>query len=355
MFVRRIRSLPSPPPPSSLLRLRAFHSSPTPLADKPSVPIALISKIRSLRPGTPLSLARSALLSSANDVDAALAWIAAQAADTGAAKAKKLEGRAATEGLVGVALLGDGTGGVGVRAAMVELSCETDFVARTDEFRALLEQITRALAFFAEPSTSSTHLTLHPPSSLADTPLVPSPSDASSTSAPFSTIGTSISSTISRLGENISLRRAATLSLDPVLPGSTTHLASTYLHGSTSPASTDTSFQSGSLASLLLCRLPSGGEVDRVDVKSVLRALARQVVAVPTDSVRGSGKGEEEVSKALYEQPIMTMVSSEKLVFGEGATVEQVLEAWSRKRGVEGDLEVMEVQRWEVGGCEAKE
>lgn len=92
-----------------------------------------------------------------------------------------------------------------------------------------------------------------------------------------------------------------------------------------------------------------------MDVKSVLRALARQVVAVPTDSVRGSGKGEEEVSKALYEQPIMTMVSSEKLVFGEGATVEQVLEAWSRKRGVEGDLEVMEVQRWEVGGGEAKE
>ncbi|KAK4703896.1 elongation factor Ts, partial [Phenoliferia sp. Uapishka_3] len=343
---------------------RHLHSSHSLLAALPKPPMALISKIRSLRPGTPLTLARSALVASENDLDGALKWIADQAASSGAAKAERLKGREAKEGLVGVAMLGDGMGGVGVRAAMVELSCETDFVARTDEFRDLLESIARSLAFFAEPSfsiTSPTHITTHTPASIADIPILPPPSASVPTKplteGPLPTIATSIATTISRLGENISLRRAVSLAVEPALRRTDLHLASTYLHGSKTSANNDTSFQSGTLASLLVFKLPPGGEVEKPALQAFARAIARQVVAVPTTSVRKSGevKTEEEHSTVLYEQPLITLSSSDKLEFEQGSLVGEVLKKWSAKAGVDGEgLEVVEVRRWEVGGEEVE-
>ncbi|ORY74300.1 elongation factor TS-domain-containing protein [Leucosporidium creatinivorum] len=352
--------------PARLFPRRAlFHSSPLRLASaadsKPaSVPIALISQIRAARPGTPLSLARTALQSTQNDLQQALAWIANQAAESGAAKAKKLEGRTANEGLVGVAVLADGTGGVGVRAAMVELRCETDFVARTDEFRDLVESVARSVAFFAEPTPSSSSTTNsllldRDLASLGSTPVIPPPS-ASATHAedtPTSTIASSIASTISRLGENISLARVASVAIDPVLPGEQpTHLAATYLHGAKASTSGDTSFQAGTLASLLVCRLGTGGSVEKDEVRKIVRALARQVVAMPTSTVEG---GEEKVeegeqSTALYEQGLMTMSSSAAFEFEQGSKVGEVLRLWSKARGVEdGGLKVEQLKRWQVG------
>ncbi|KAM0755016.1 hypothetical protein T439DRAFT_127273 [Meredithblackwellia eburnea MCA 4105] len=358
--------------------LRSLHQS-SPIRSQDKVPIALISKVRARRPGTPLNLAKSALQASKNDLEAALKWIADQAAESGAAKAKKLEGRTANEGLVGVAILADGMGGVGVRAAMVEVSCETDFVARTDEFRDLLESITRALAFFSEGSSSASpsssvnspgavHFINHTPSSILETPLVPPPS-ASVAPQPLiqgtlPTIATSIASTISRLGENITLRRAVSLAVEPVLTGvpggPAVHLASAYLHGG-SPA--QAGFQTGSLASIVLLRLPPGGRMEKEGLKSFARALARQVVAVPTTGVKAS-QIEDGAAKAsadedsgapattLYEQPLITMPSSDKLPFDQGATVGDVLKVFSEKAGINGELEVVELRRWEVGGEE---
>lgn len=310
-------------------------------------------------------LARSALVASGNDLDGALKWISDQAAESGAAKAKKLEGRTAEEGLVGVAMLADGTGGVGVRGAMVELSCETDFVARTDEFRELLESIARSLAFFAEPAPTSptstaspVHITAHTPASIADVPLLPPPSASKAPTplvdGPLPTIGSSIATTVSRLGENISLRRAVSVAVEPVLPGSSLHFASSYLHGA-QPAPASASFSSGTIASLLVFKLPSGGEVEKPALTAFARAIARQVVAVPTTSVRSDGgeKRDEEVSTVLYEQPLMTLSSSDKLEFEQGSLVGSVLRKWSDQAGVEGEgLEVLEVRRWEVGGSQ---
>jgi elongation factor Ts len=47
----------------------------------------------------------------------------------GIAKAEKRAGRATSQGLIGAAVSADGTAG-----AMVELTCETDFVAKTEDF-----------------------------------------------------------------------------------------------------------------------------------------------------------------------------------------------------------------------------
>ena len=59
--------------------------------------------------------------------------------EQGLAKAGKREGRATSEGVIALSLAG-GTG------AMIELGCETDFVARTDEFRAVAKDIAMHVA-----------------------------------------------------------------------------------------------------------------------------------------------------------------------------------------------------------------
>ena len=59
----------------------------------------------------------------------------------GLASAEKRGGRQANEGLVASYIHGEGTIG-----AMVEVNSETDFVARTDEFRALAKEIAMQIA-----------------------------------------------------------------------------------------------------------------------------------------------------------------------------------------------------------------
>ncbi|HUF28359.1 MAG TPA: translation elongation factor Ts [Gemmatimonadaceae bacterium] len=59
----------------------------------------------------------------------------------GIAKAEKRAGRQATDGLVGSYIHHNGRIGV-----LVEVNCETDFVARTDDFRQLVRQIAEHIA-----------------------------------------------------------------------------------------------------------------------------------------------------------------------------------------------------------------
>ena len=57
------------------------------------------------------------------------------------AKASKAASRVAAEGVVGIAVAADAR-----TAAMVEVNCETDFVARNDEFRAFANEIAQIVA-----------------------------------------------------------------------------------------------------------------------------------------------------------------------------------------------------------------
>lgn len=76
---------------------------------------------------------RKALEDSANDYDKAKKLII----ERGLEKASKKEGKETSQGVI--ASYVHQTGKVGV---LVELRCETDFVARTDEFKALAHEIT---------------------------------------------------------------------------------------------------------------------------------------------------------------------------------------------------------------------
>ena len=57
------------------------------------------------------------------------------------AKASKAAGRVAAEGVIGLHTASDGK-----VAAMVEINCETDFVARNDEFRAFANEVAQIVA-----------------------------------------------------------------------------------------------------------------------------------------------------------------------------------------------------------------
>ncbi|KAM0788467.1 hypothetical protein ACM66B_001600 [Microbotryomycetes sp. NB124-2] len=358
----------------TLPRSTARDSSST---SKPSVPIKLISELRARRPGTPLSNARTALASSDNDVSAALRWLDQQAATQGAAKQAKLQSREANQGLVGVAVLADGISKqTGVRAALVELRCETDFVARTDEFRVLAEQIARSVAFFAEPSKATqshddqrtlgfSDLRLEDVLSI---PVVPPPHAATNshlTDAHHSTVNESIQAAISKLGENITLHRVSSVATDPTRPGSMPmHVVSPFLHGSVKTSTDDPSFQSGTLAGVVLCRISSGQSeavsIDSQEVHKLARALARQVVALPTSSVHSqaaataNSEAGSEQSTALYDQSLITLSSSPQLEFDAGSSVRDVLKLWNKAKGLDtsAGFEVLDVKRWRVGALE---
>jgi elongation factor Ts len=78
---------------------------------------------------------KRALADASGDLDQATKLLR----ERGLAKAGKREGRATSEGVIAIAT-------AGTAGAMLELGCETDFVARTDGFVALADRLARAAA-----------------------------------------------------------------------------------------------------------------------------------------------------------------------------------------------------------------
>lgn len=83
---------------------------------------------------------KKALEESNGDVDKAMEWLR----ERGVAKAAKRAGKVAAEGVVQSYIHGGGTVGV-----LVEVNCETDFVAKTDDFQALVNDIAMHIAAIA--------------------------------------------------------------------------------------------------------------------------------------------------------------------------------------------------------------
>ncbi|HET9151760.1 MAG TPA: translation elongation factor Ts [Gemmatimonadales bacterium] len=91
-----------------------------------------VSELRA-RTGAGILDCRKALEEANGDMDKASELLRAK----GIAKAEKRAGRSATQGLIVVEIAPDSRSG-----AMVELNCETDFVARTPDFQALGKALT---------------------------------------------------------------------------------------------------------------------------------------------------------------------------------------------------------------------
>eukprot|EP00092_Neocalanus_flemingeri_P029437 GFUD01031963.1.p1 GENE.GFUD01031963.1~~GFUD01031963.1.p1 ORF type:complete len:321 (-),score=80.36 GFUD01031963.1:39-1001(-) len=84
--------------------------------------------------GYSLSICKKALGETNNDLILAEKWLIEQAQAQGWAKAQKLQGRNTSQGLLGVKIKSN-------VAALVELNCETDFVARNSKFISLVDEI----------------------------------------------------------------------------------------------------------------------------------------------------------------------------------------------------------------------
>lgn len=80
---------------------------------------------------------RNALVEAEGDFDKAVEYLRKK----GAAEAAKRKGREAREGVIAAYIHAGNRIG-----AMVELNCETDFVARTDEFQSLAKELTMQIA-----------------------------------------------------------------------------------------------------------------------------------------------------------------------------------------------------------------
>ncbi len=110
----------------------------------------MVSELRQ-RTGAGMMDCKKALEETGGDMDAAVEFLRKR----GIAKAEKRADRSTSEGIVGVEIVQDGRAGV-----MVEVACETDFVARNEDFGkvvgSLVAQMTKSQAqnaeqFLAEP------------------------------------------------------------------------------------------------------------------------------------------------------------------------------------------------------------
>ncbi len=126
----------------------------------------------------------------------------------GLSKAAKKAGRATGEGLVGYAAKGDAA------AAMVELQCETDFVARNEKFQETLTAITESV-LDSPPTCGHGHEVVHSPDDQCFLNHVV---------AADKTVQDMVNDLIATLGENMQAGRYARLELDsPGIIGSYIH------------------------------------------------------------------------------------------------------------------------------------
>ncbi len=143
------------------------------------ITVAQIGKLRQ-QTGAGLMDCKKALTETEGDVEAAIEWLRKK----GAATAEKKSTRTTSEGVIALNLTSDGKKGT-----LVEINCETDFVAKNDKFQEFCNEIAAAYSENPEPDLEEKRTT-----------------------------------TVAEIGENIQLTRNESLSLDG--PGA----VATYIH-----------------------------------------------------------------------------------------------------------------------------
>lgn len=108
-----------------------------------SISAEMVKELRE-KTGAGLMDCKRALTQSAGDMEKAIDYLRQK----GLASAAKKASRSATEGLIGSYIHMDKLG------VMVEINCETDFVARTDDFRELVKDVAMHIAASNPPYIS---------------------------------------------------------------------------------------------------------------------------------------------------------------------------------------------------------
>jgi elongation factor Ts len=167
---------------------------------KSEISTAAVKELRE-RTGAGVMACRNALLEVRGDMDEAAQILQQQ----GLAKASKKADRATSQGIIEAYIhLGGRLG------AMVELNCESDFVARTDEFKALAHDLAMQVAACSPQFVSSQDIPAGDTAEEDQDCLLSQPFIRD----PQRTVNDLVTEAIAKTGENIRVRRFARFELD---------------------------------------------------------------------------------------------------------------------------------------------
>jgi elongation factor Ts len=260
------------------------------------------------RTGAGMMECKKALVEAKGDLDAAAELMRKQ----GLAKADKKAARVAAEGVVIIEKSGDSR-----TAAMVEINCETDFVAREQDFRGFAQAVAaRALA--AHPSTLE---------ALAGTPVDPKGGE---------TIEERRRALVAKIGENITVRRFTVLA-------SQGHLGA-YVHGTRIGALVAIKGGDAQLAHDLAMHVAASNPKYRAqaDIPAEVVAKEREILS---EQAKTEGKPPEIVAKMVEGRLRKSL--GEVTLYGQAfvkdpdVTIEKLLKG--------AKAEVLGYERFEVG------
>ena len=270
---------------------------------------------------------KAALVENKGDMQGAIDWLRKK----GLSKAAKKAGRVAAEGLIGVSVKG-------TKGIMIEVNSETDFVARNDLFQGLVKMISDVAM-----------------SAGTDVQKIKEAKVGSIT------VGDSINDTIAKIGENMTLRRAAELSVGK-------GVVAYYVHNSVSdglgkigvlvalesPGKTDELMAFGRQIAM---HVASANPI-AVDAAGVDPAVIKREKDILADKFRQQGKPENMIEK-IVESGLKTFYKEQTLldqpfIFDDKKSVAQALKEAEGKVG--GPLKVAGFVRFALGeGVERRE
>lgn len=272
---------------------------------------ALVKELRE-RTGAGMMECKKALVEMKGDIEAA----AEHMRKTGMAKADKKAGRAAAEGLVVIKTRDDGK-----TAAIVEVNCETDFVAKDDNFRNFVDAIANKV-LTAKPADLNALLAMPLEGGLS--------------------VEDSRKALIARIGENMNVRRFTVINAKGKI--------SSYMHGTRIAVVVDMEGGSEELgkdiamhiaANKPICVDESGVSPDLIAKEKEIYAAQAQDSGKPADIIEKMVMGR--VQKFLKEVTLL----GQPFVKDPDQTVDKLLKAAKAK--------VASFVRYEVGeGLEKK-
>jgi elongation factor Ts len=267
---------------------------------------ALVKELREVS-GAGMMDCKKALVENNGDMDASVDWLRKK----GLAAAAKKAGRVAADGLVGVVAEGN-------QGALVEVNCETDFVARNEQFQAFVGGVAKLALGAADVEALKTKQL---------------PGDGL-------TVAEKLTQLVATIGENMLLRRTAKLSV-------TDGVVVAYVHNSIAPGlgkigvlvALESTGDKAALAALgkQLAMHVAAANPQALTVDAVDPAMLERERAVLAEQAKASGKPAEIIGKMVegrlrkyYEDVVLL----EQLYVIDGESrVKQVIEKAAKDLG----------------------
>ncbi|MDO5456746.1 MAG: translation elongation factor Ts [Atopococcus tabaci] len=269
------------------------------------IPAAQVKELRE-KTGVGMMDAKKALVETDGDMDAAIELLR----EKGMGASDKRAHRIAAEGLSTIAIDGN-------KATIIEVNCETDFVAKTDDFKQLVEEIAKAINA-AEPADLE---------------------EAGSAELDGQTISDAINEATNKIGEKITLRRFALLTKEddqvfgPYIHGGNQISTVTLLNGGNEEVARDVSMH----VSAIDPRYISREEVPAEDLAAEKEVLSKEAL----DEGKPENIVEKMVEGRLNKWLAEISLVDQEFVKNPDLTVAQYLE--------ENKAEVVNYTRFEVG------